>query len=315
VSERWSSKGGRSYPVRHGEPLPDDYFAQERLPAGPMVLGLNLDDLRLEFGGLDEGLHHDLAERYGAYSDRGAARIAPALAVRMTRDPREYFIEPATRAEFNPVWLAFAGTRVRYMAHQVAGWFDTEARVGEGVLARGNYEPPVRALENYIRCAVAWCAVTRGGALVHGAGLVRNGRGYLFFGESGAGKSTLAASSRRGAVVSDDLSLLLPREGGGLDLVGSPFRGTYEGGDPVVGRYPLAAGFRIVKAKAAEVRPVSRVVAFGQLVGNLTFVAEAFGERPDLFASVEAAFAPVPLHHLAFRKDDTYWDAIDAAGL
>jgi hypothetical protein len=57
------------------------------------------------------------------------------------------------------------------------------------------------------------------------------------------------------------------------------------------------------------------VIAFGQLVGNLTFVAEAFRERPDLFASIEAAFASVPLFHLHFRKDDSYWDAIEAAGL
>jgi len=60
---------------------------------------------------------------------------------------------------------------------------------------------------------------------------------------------------------------------------------------------------------------VPRVIAFGQLVGNLTFVAESFGVRPDLFASIEKAFADVPLQRLQFRKDDSYWDAIDAAGL
>jgi hypothetical protein len=60
---------------------------------------------------------------------------------------------------------------------------------------------------------------------------------------------------------------------------------------------------------------VPRPIAFGQLVGNLTFVAEAFSKRPDLFARVERAFAQVPLHHLEFRKDDSYWDAIGAAGL
>jgi len=144
---------------------------------------------------------------------------------------------------------------------------------------------------------------------------VRHGKAYLFYGESGAGKSTLSDVNRRGIVVSDDLSLVLPRAAGGLDLVGSPFRGTYDAGEPVVGRFPLAAGFRIVKAGSAVVRPAPRVIAFGQLVGNLTFVAEAFRERPDLFASIEAAFAGVPLHHLHFRKDDSYWDAIDAAGL
>jgi hypothetical protein len=69
-----------------------------------------------------------------------------------------------------------------------------------------------------------------------------------------------------------------------------------------------------VKDVRAEVRAAPRAIAFGQLVGNLTFVAEAFRERPDLFASIEAAFAPIPLGHLHFTKDDTFWDAIDAAG-
>ena len=45
------------------------------------------------------------------------------------------------------------------------------------------------------------------------------------------------------------------------------------------------------------------------------FVAEAFDRRPDLFAKVERAFDGLPMAHLHFRKDDSYWDAIDRAGL
>ena len=56
------------------------------------------------------------------------------------------------------------------------------------------------------------------------------------------------------------------------------------------------------------------MLVLGQLVGNLTFVAEAFDRRPDLFASVERAFATTPLAHLHFTRDDSYWDAIAAAG-
>jgi hypothetical protein len=117
--------------------------------------------------------------------------------------------------------------------------------------------------------------------------------------------------------VSDDLSLVLPRDGA-LELVGSPFRGTYEGGERVVGSFPLAAGFRLVKAEGAEeaeVRSVPRVRAFAELVANLPFVAEAYHADPALFERVERAFARVPLAHLRFRKDDTYWDAIERAGL
>jgi hypothetical protein len=301
--------------VRHGTPPPFEFFAEPRPSAGAARVALALGELRIEIDGLDASLAAALRDRYGVYADAGAPRPAAALRVRFAREARDYFIEPPRTAEFNPVWLACDGKRIRYVGHQLAGWFDTGAQRGEILLTRGTYEPELRALENYIRCAVAWSAAERGGALVHGASAVRNGKGYLFYGESGAGKSTLSSVNSRARVVSDDLSLLLPRPGGGLDLVGSPFRGTYEGGEPVVGRFPLAAGFRIVKDAQAAVRPQPRAIAFGQLVGNLTFVAEAFRERPDLFASIEAAFAGIPLLHLHFKKDDSYWDAIDAAGL
>jgi hypothetical protein len=288
------------------------FFATDRPPAGPGRMTLALGPLALALEGLDSPLEAALRARYEAYvSD--AAR--PTLAVSVSRDPVAYFIEPAETPEFNPVWIACDGARVRYCGYALAGWLDARDGRGAVVIGTGTKEPELHAVENYVRCAVAWCAAEEGGALVHGASAVRGGKGYLFFGESGAGKSTLSEVNRRGTVVSDDLTLLLPREGGGLDVVGSPFRGTYEGGAPVVGRFPLAAAFRIVKAAEAAVRDAPRAIVFGQLVGNLAFVAEEYARRPDLFERVERAFAGVPLRHLAFRKDDSYWDAIDAAGL
>jgi len=311
TSRRWSAKGGKSYPARQGTPPPMAFFDRGWPEAGTARFGLSFGALGITIGGLDERRAAALRARYGSYG----AEASAALALSFGLDERAHFIEPLGEAEFNPIWIACDGTRVRYLAYRVAGWFDTAARTGLLVLASGDAEPESHALENYLRCAVAWEAAARGGALVHGASAVRNGRAYLFFGESGAGKSTLSAVTDRATVVSDDLTLVLPRPGGGLDVVGTPFRGTYEGGPPVVGRYPLAAAFRILKGPVAEVREAPRAVVFGQLVGNLTFVAEAFGARADLFASVEAAFAAIPMRHLVFRKDDSYWDAIDAAGL
>ncbi len=312
-SEFRASKGG-TYRARHGKPLPMSYFATARRPAGDRAMAIELGPLRIEIGGLDTRIEAALRERYGPYA--GDPRVGPdALRVRLGLEDRDYFIEPPDTPEFNPVFIESDGGRVRYLGYRLAGWFD--ARDGEGVmlLARGTYETELRAIENYVRAAVAWQAASRGGALVHAAGAVRHGRGYLFFGESGAGKSTLSASTLRATVVSDDLSLLLPGEGGRLDLIGSPFRGTYEGGEPVVGRFPLAAGFRIVKDTRAEVREAPRVRSLAELVGNLPFVAEEFARRPDLFERIERAFALVPLAHLHFSKDDSYWDAIERAGL
>ncbi len=244
--------------------------------------------------------------------------------MRLGTEDRDYFIDPPEIPEDNPVLLAPDGARVRYLGYRLAGWFETRGGRGEALLARGEYEPDLRAIENYMRVATAWMAAWRGGALVHAASAVLNDRGYLFFGPSGAGKSTLSAANTRARVVSDDLSLVLPRScggliapggRGGLDLVGSPFRGTYTGGPPVIGRFPLVHGFRIVKDTRAEVRAVPRVRAFAELVANLPFLVDSFPSRPELFARFEETFAPLPLSHLHFRKDDSYWDAIERAGL
>jgi hypothetical protein len=290
------------------------FFEPSRRAAGDRVLTIELGPLQIELGALDDALAKVLHGRYSPYSSLKPASSG-ALRVRVVLDDRDYFIDPPKEPTLNPVVLTCEGQRVRYLGYRVAGWFDTAGGLGELVLARGEFEPPQRAIENYVRPAVAWQAASRGGALVHAASAVWKDRAYLFYGESGAGKSTLSAANTRARVVSDDLSLVLPSSDGSPELVGSPFRGTYEEGPPVLGRFPLSAGFRIIKDDRADVRPVPRVRAVSELVGNLPFVAEAFALRPDLFDSVQRAFAGIELAHLHFRKDDSYWDAIEKAGL
>jgi hypothetical protein len=290
------------------------FFESARPAPGSGCVAVVLGPLEVLLDGLDDALTARLTRRYTPWVAERASRD-DALTVRVALAPgADYFIDPPATSETVRVLLACDGTRVRYLSYRVAGWFDTTpGGRGELVLAAGDWEPVERAFENYVRSAVAWQAASRGGALVHAASAVLGDRGYLFYGESGAGKSTLSACNRRGRVLSDDLSLVLP-ECDGLHVVGSPFRGTYEGGGPVVGSFPLRAGFRLIKAERAAVREVPRVRAMAELVGNLPFVAEAFGERPDLFERIDQAFAPIPLAHLHFRKDDSYWDAIRDAG-
>jgi hypothetical protein len=288
------------------------FFDRVRAMAGDRSVTVVLGPLEIQLDGLSEALAATLFERYTPYATREAAATTDALHVRVGLDEVDYFLPPRD-GELERVHLACDGDRVRYVSYRVAGWFDTRGGRGDLLLSHGDWEPELRAFENYLRAAVAWQAVSRGGALVHAASAVLNGRGYLFYGESGAGKSTLSASNRRGRVVSDDLSLIVP-DGETLALIGTPFRGTYEEGDPVEGSFPLRAGFRLIQAERAEVRAVPRVRALAELVGNLPFVAESFQARPDLFASVQRSLDGIALAHLHFTKDDSYWDAIAAAG-
>ncbi|HEX5045398.1 MAG TPA: hypothetical protein VFV75_21080 [Candidatus Polarisedimenticolaceae bacterium] len=310
MSEPSARSRGGTYPVRRGAPLSFEEIDRPRPAAGARAVRLRLGPLHLELHGLDDGRAGELRARYGPYAIEPEDGSPEALQVSVRLAARPYFIDPPERPEFNPVFLAYEAGRVRYLGYKVAGWFDPSGGRGVLVLAQGTYEPDLRAFENYIRAAVAWQAARRGGALVHAASAVLAGRAYLFYGQSGAGKSTLSACNRRARVVSDDLSLVLPGEGGRPELVGSPFRGTYEEGEPVLGSFPLAAGFRLVQDTEAAVRRVPRSRAMAELVGNLTFVAEEYARAPELWEALERTFRHVPLAHLHFRKDDSYWDAI-----
>jgi hypothetical protein len=296
------------------EPPPMEFFRAGRRPCGEGALAIGLGAVVVELAGLQAGLSQRLLERFRPFAGP-AGGVDEALRVDVCDGETDYFIPPPEHPEFNPVLIACDGDRVRYLGYRVAGWFECGPGRGQLVLGRGGFEPADRAVENYIRAAVAWQAASRGGALVHAASAVFEGQGFLFYGESGAGKSTLSASNRRGRIVSDDLTLVLPDAAGHPQIVGSPFRGTYEDGERVVGQFPLAAGFRIVKDAEAAVRQVPRVRALAELVGNLPFVAERFADRPDLFDRVRSTFDAVPLAHLHFSKDDSFWDAIARAGL
>jgi hypothetical protein len=290
-----------------------EFFETERAPAGDLRFAIALGPLRIELDGLDAPLLSAIEERWGPWRAPGMER-GRGLRIRVAREARDYFIAPPEATETHPVLLACDGDRVRLVSYRAAGWFDTDDGEGRLLLSDGEFESRALAMENYIRAAVGWQSLSRGGALVHSSSAVLDGRGYLFYGESGAGKSTLVSVNTRARVLSDELSLVMPDDGGVLHVVGTPFR-TDTALAPVVGAFPLAAGFRLVKADVAKVCSVPRSVAMAELVGSLPFVAEFFSRRSDLFERLEQSFSGLPLARLNFRKDDSYWDAIADAGL
>ncbi|HEY3176585.1 MAG TPA: hypothetical protein VGK94_12585 [Candidatus Polarisedimenticolia bacterium] len=314
---------------RQGRPPEQKFFSGLWKPLGFRSAALELPGLSVRLDGMDDVWHAAFLHRYRGYARDTTSDPAPCtLMLSTSRAQLDYFIEPpaAGVVEYNPVFLevepeaaATGHHRVRVSTYSLAASFSTRGGRGQALLSQGEYEPVERAAENVLRVAIAWLASARGGLLIHSASIVKDGRAYLFFGQSGSGKSTLSERSRRGHVVSDDLTLILPDEGGRLEVVGAPFRGTYEGGKPVFGRYPVAAGFRLRKAgpgEPAAVEPMEPGNAMADAIANLPFVVDQLGADPSLFARVEKALAAFPIHALRFRmEDDSYWDAIESAGI
>ncbi len=316
--------------VRRGVPPARSVFdAAKDAPApGARTAALVLSSIGIAFEGMGDAWHAAFLSRYAPWAEDSPTETARTVTLSAAQGDADWFISPPRpgNTEVNPVWVAVepdgeaAGHwAVRVCTYGLAASFSTKGGHGLALFSRRDVEPRERGVENILRVVTAWLAVTRGGVLMHSASIVREKRGYLFFGSSGSGKSTLAAVSRRGRVVSDDLTLLLPGSDGTPEIVGGPFRGTYTAGEPVTGRYPVRAAFRLVKAAAgepADVEPARPALAMAGAVANLPFVVDQLHEDTALLGSVERVFARFPILRLRFGKDDdSFWDAIDSAGL
>jgi len=281
-------------------------------PLGSRQLALDLSGLVILLRGLDEDLASAAGRRFGAFA--GESKAAAALTADLHADPAAEYVAPERSGHEGYYRLRIVVDRgiVRLVTYSMAAWIDVEAGRAGISFGSGAYDPRDRALENFCRVATAWLAAARGGFFIHGASIVRDGRAFVFFGKSAAGKSTLASMSEEGRVISDDLTLVLPGAAG-LEVAGSPFRGTYQAGEPVIGRFPLAALFRIHQDSRTYVATPPRVLAMAEAIANLPFINEAFHLRPDLLERVETALGSVPLLALHFEKKPGYWTAVDAA--
>jgi hypothetical protein len=164
--------------------------------------------------------------------------------------------------------------------------------------------------ENFCRILVAYRLHELGGAVIHGAGLVMDGEGFLFAGRSGAGKSTVSRMGlERGlTVLSDDLNALLPPEDGVVRLAGLPFTGDLPKGDTSV--VPLRGLYRLVQDPEDSLHPLGRAEAVATLLACSPFLNADPHRRGDLFSTLHALAGRIAFCELRFSLRGGMWDIL-----
>jgi len=184
------------------------------------------------------------------------------------------------------------------------GVFDESELAGEMVI------------QNFLRILAAHQVLRRGGAVLHSAGLVFEGRAYVFPGYSNAGKTTLTrkAHARGARVLSDDINLVLPgREG--YKAYAVPFTGEFgstldhRGGKS---SYPLAGVVLLEQGERLETTVPNPAAAVARLLACCPFVNTDEEESATLFDVLTSLVASVPVIRLRSRRHDDI-DAIMAA--
>jgi hypothetical protein len=170
---------------------------------------------------------------------------------------------------------------------------------------------PVGEVDLFLRIVTAVLALWRGGILMHTAGVVHEGKAYLFFGHSGSGKTTSSRLSAPRQVLNDD-GILLFLESEGWVAYGTPFTNPTQV-PPSPGRAPLGGIYRLVKDSEVFIAPISSAALLAELLSCVPILAAMPQEIAHVMQIETDIIQKVVGGYLHFRKDPSFWEVIPGA--
>lgn len=255
---------------------------------------LEIAGLRVRIDGLTEDLHAVLTVRFRDFlkeDGRGA------FTVHIHHD-----LESPAFTHASP-GFTFDEGRVFFDLPGYVGFIDPARAAGLRIASN----TPAVGVDYFLRIVIALLAYQAGGLMVHGAGIVRGDRAFLFFGRSGSGKSTVARNSPADLVLNDDLVVLVPGNGGWC-AHGTPFTNPTQT-PPSPDSAPLSALLQLVHSPRVYAIPLRG----GQAVAALLASVPVLNSSPaPPFDRCRDILATVPAYTLHLLPDASFWPVVEA---
>lgn len=200
------------------------------------------------------------------------------------------------------------GERIEFQSYQEQGWYDLAEQRGE-LLLRPEGNP-----ENYLRVIYAWRCLERQALLVHASGVIRAGRGFVFFGPSGSGKTTTARLSPGAQILSDDLVILQREatpEGARVRVFGVPFRGEMVEAERTNASAPLAGLYSLAQAPEHRLADLAHMEGAARLAACVPFVMAQPENARRVLALCAEITRLVRVKQLSFKPEVGFWQVID----
>ncbi len=258
--------------------------------------------VQLELEGLPQAVRDQIIENYTAFTDQSAAA---GIQVKIRVEDAAPFIAP----EYHAVWQVQTSRKkelIEFKSFYEQGWINLRARQAEVTLN------PKGHPENFFRVLYAWECLEQGGLLLHASGVIRGGKGYVFFGHSTAGKTTAARLSlERDCIILSDDMVILGFENGRPWLYGVPFRGRFPEAPRTNASAPLCGCYSIIKDKEHFVKSLLPSEAMARLAACVPFVMEDPFQVQRVLAVCAQIEKTTNIKELHFRKDAGFWEVID----
>ena len=244
-------------------------------------------------------LNGQLRDRYHKFLPRAEAQLDAQMDAQVQLSGR---LRPHPLLERGTV---FEGDSVHFTAPGFQG--EVDPKRGKATL-RLSSAAPIEEIDYLLRVIYAVLAFKAGGLLFHAAGIVRDGRTFLFFGPSGSGKTTVSRLSTNYLTLNDDLLILIPGRDG-WQAHGTPFWNPTQA-PPSNQHAPLGALIRLVQDKDVHLKKMSKGQALAELVGSVPVIPLSSQQLPVLLKRLENLANSIPTYHLHFRLDDSFWEVV-----
>lgn len=267
-----------------------------RFDAHAPRIGLSIAGVRIDLLTRSESLQAEIKEYFSSYLTESGDAAG------------EIFIEPLPGGQWEDIDPEFELAESQVVQRDfVAKRVDGAEKLERAAAWTAPGESD--AIHNLLRWFYPRILLRNRGFLLHGAGVIRRGEAYVFFGHSGAGKSTsvrlIAGSDPEVSVLGDDAVIIRASDkevrlfsaplGCGYSLkappnLSAPIRGLYalkQSGSDQVLKLPLAAG-------AAQLLASAMCPGFD----------DQADERLDLAAHISAVCG---ISQLRFRKSPEFW--------
>jgi hypothetical protein len=171
------------------------------------------------------------------------------------------------------------------------------------------------SIHNLLRWFMPPLLLKRGAFLMHAAGLVRDGMGYVFFGQSGAGKSTSVGlaveADREVGVLGDDAVIIQMKHADAVPKVlTAPFGSGILKISPLPIEVPLKGLYSLQQSERNQVGTIGFAEGVASLLASAMSVRfqDAVDDRISL--ATRFAFSRIGIRRLYFRKDPDFWNQV-----
>jgi len=280
-------------------------------PRGGEARDLRVGSWVVRIEGLDPLLAGHLDQRWGPFV--GSTQRDPVTLVLRTLDAGEEAWLPGPDAPGELYRMEAGGETderviVSYnfaLGQVLAGQDDWSLAI-----TRGTWEPTPRLLENAVRFLLASVALDHGGFAMHSAGVLHDGRAYVYAGPSRSGKSTAVSTSAPAQSLGDDFGLVVPG-GEGWCAPAVPFDGSEQvASDAPMGLYPVAAIWRLYHSDEVRLEQPPALVAPASLMACVAF-PWAYPERAgELLDHVHRFLDESSFAHLKFAVDSNLYSEL-----